>query len=87
MKLVRQKNGYACGVTSLFMLNDNKDYRRIKKFCKRHLDYKPNKNIGITITREKICGQLKMLGFDAYFAPDGNRTVAMHTKYNRAMLL
>lgn len=87
MKLVRQKNDHDCGLASIFMLKDNKDYRRIKKFCKKHLYYNPNKGHGIFINNEKICDQLKLIGIESYFAQGAVKTIAHHTRYNRAMLL
>lgn len=87
MKLVKQKNNHDCGLTSLFMLNDNRNFRHIKKFCKRHLNYNPNKGNGIFINSDKICNQLKILGVDSYFASAGRKSIVRHTKYNRAMIL
>lgn len=86
MKLIPQKNHCGCLPASLFMLNDNNDYSKIKNFCKKHFGYKPSKHKGSDIDTETVCNVLAKLGFDTYIRCN-IKSVTLATKFNKALIL
>jgi len=78
-------------LSSIFMLNNNKDYGKIKKLCQKRLGYSHSKRIGCNINREpdNIIGLLTQLGMTAKSTEDGIefRTFAELSGYSRGLLL
>jgi len=63
------------------MLNDGKDYKKIKSYCKKYLRYSPSRDRGCDVNITTICGHLAKIGLDAYFSTNAkNMTDA--TKFN-----
>lgn len=68
------------------MLNGNKDYKRIKAYCRKHFNYSTTRKRGCDVDMKTICGHLSNLGLDAYISGDGT-TIQDITKYNKALCL
>jgi len=88
MKLVKQKAS-ACVPTAIFMLNNNKDFRKIKNMCKKRFRYSHTRGDGCTIKGDgKMTVLLSQLGMSVTEAPSGNFSdFGSLSGYNRGLIM
>ena len=88
MRIVKQKNS-ACMPTAIYMLNENKDFRKIKAVCKKRFGHSVSKRIGCEISDyNHVVDALHDLGFkDAYLEPPGQfRFLNSRILYRKALV-
>ena len=88
MELVRQINA-ACVPTSIFMLNDNKDFKYIKRYCKKHLGYSSAGHRGSDLDVPAIKKLLEDLGHEVLSDIERERIATIHnvTRFNKGILI
>lgn len=88
MKLVKQKPN-ACVPTAIFMLNDNKDYRKIKNLCKKRFGYRHSKKDGCCVNDDVMLTLLNQLGMQASSIEEGvlYRTFSELSGYSRGLIM
>jgi len=88
MKLVKQKRD-ACVPTSIFMLNDNKDFRKIKNMCKKRFGYSHSRGNGCFTKEDAMLTLLNQLGMQASSIDEGitYRTFCELSGYSRGLIM
>jgi len=71
------------------MLNNNKDYKKIKNYCRKYLNYGPGRGeYGCTINSETICDHLHNMGFNAKLLNVKGRYILSEiTGYSKAVVM
>jgi hypothetical protein len=86
MEIVKQR-GDACFPTSIFMLNDNKGWGKIKTLCKKRLNYKLKGGTHIP-TLGEVHTLLEDLGMEPLIEPPKRHgSFASATGFHRALIL
>jgi len=89
MELVKQHN-CGCVPTSVFMLNDNKEFRQIKRLCKKKFGYSPSRHEGCRIHNISEAIELfKEIGITAHTAKAGTSfdNINKIIRYNKALVM